>query len=75
MGDIVDNLSGNWSVDNNQITISTEKFNSNTYQYNLNGETLYLIKKKIEGKDAPSNISPFADKISNITYQAKYTVY
>lgn len=75
MGDIAENLSGNWSVDNNQITISTEKFSSNTYQYNLNGVTIYLIKSKIEGKDAPSNISPFADKINNIKYQAKYTVY
>ena len=75
MGDIVESLSGNWSVDNNQITISTEKFNNNTYQYNLNGETLHLIKNNVLGKDVPSNISPFADKINNIKYQAKYTVY
>lgn len=73
LGDIMERLSGNWSVSNDKITLSPEKYNSNTYQYNLKGNTLYLFKENISGDEIPSNISPYADKISNITYQATYT--
>ena len=73
LGDIMERLSGNWSVSNDKITLTPEKYNSNTYQYNLKGNTLYLFKENISTDAIPSNISPFADKISDITYQATYT--
>lgn len=75
IGDIVEIISGKWSVKNDRITLSPEKHSSDTYQYNLKGNTLYLFKNNIFGEAIPSNISPFADKISNITYQATYKTY
>ena len=75
MGDIVDVIQGKWSVKNDRITLSPEKHDSDTYQYNLKGNSLYLFKDNISGEAIPSNISPFADKISNIAFQATYKAY
>lgn len=75
VGDIVEIISGKWSVKNDRITLSPEKYSSDTYQYGLKGNTLYLFNDNISGDAIPSNILPFADKISNITYQATYKTY
>lgn len=72
MVDIMDRLSGKWSVKNDRITLSVEKYENDTYQYNFNGNELILSKDNITRDEIPFHLSPFADKLSNITYHAVY---
>ena len=73
VGDIVEILSGKWSVNNNQLNISVKNYSTNdTYQYEMNANSLLLSKDKTTKEMDPPHISPFSNKISKITYQALY---
>lgn len=72
-GDIMDRLSGKWSVNNNHVTIDLKDRTNDTYQYQFNDNTLLLSEEKTTKEQLPHHISPFADKISNVTSRALYT--
>lgn len=71
-GDILEKLSGTWSVNDNKLNISVKKYSNHTFQYSMNANSLLLSQDKITEESYPSYISPFAGKISRITYQALY---
>lgn len=71
-GDILERLSGKWSVNNDQLNISVKDRSNDTYQYQMNANSLMLSQDKTTEKMEPPHISPFAGKISRITYQALY---
>ncbi|HBG80469.1 MAG TPA: hypothetical protein DDW74_07070 [Porphyromonadaceae bacterium] len=72
-GDIMDRLSGKWNISDNKININLKNRASDIYQYRFNNDKLLLSKEKNTKEQLPHHISPFADKISNTTYQALYT--
>lgn len=71
-GDIMERLSGKWSVNDNQLNISVKNRSNHTYQYQMNANSLMLSQDKTTEEMEPPHISPFANKISRITYQALY---
>ena len=72
-GDILDRLSGKWNTRDNRVTVDLKNRTSDIYQYRFNSDKLLLSKEKNTKEQLPHHISPFADKISDITYQALYT--
>lgn len=71
-GDIVEQKSGKWSVDNAQITIRLKEFSDDVYEYKTSGNSLLLFKDKTSAENLPGHISPFSAKIEKITYRAVF---
>ncbi len=74
IGDIMDQISGRWSVKNNHVTLSPEKESESVYRYSINGNHLQLSREV--GSDIaslPSNLSPYRDKLEKIIFYADYT--
>lgn len=71
-GDIMERLSGKWSANDGQLSISVKNHAKDTYKYDMNANSLLLSKDKITEEANPPYISPFTNKISRITYQALY---
>ncbi|MDO5523331.1 MAG: hypothetical protein Q4G48_04720 [Bacteroidia bacterium] len=71
-GDILETKPGKWNSNGSQLIISVKNRATDIYRYDMNVNSLLLSKDKTTKEGTPPHISPFATKISKITYQALY---
>lgn len=74
VGDIMDQLSGRWSVQHDQLNLSSEKESKGLYRYSINGNQLQLSRELASDiASLPSNLSPYRDQLEEVIFCADYT--
>lgn len=74
IGDIMDHLSGRWSAQHNELTLSPEKESTGLYRYSINGNQLQLSRELASDiASLPSNLSPYRDQLEKVIFCADYT--
>ncbi len=73
-GDIMEQISGQWSVKSNHVTFFPDKESEGVYQYSINGSQL-ILSRQLDPDIAtlPSNLSPYRGKLEKIIFCADYT--
>lgn len=74
MGDIMEQISGRWSVKSSHVTFFPDKGNESVYRYSINGNQL-ILSRELDSDIATlsSNLSPYRGKLEKIIFCADYT--
>lgn len=74
MGDIMEQISGRWSVKSSHVTLFPDKKNESVYRYSINGSQL-ILSRELDSEIATlsSNLSPYRGKLEKIIFCADYT--
>jgi len=73
-GDIMEQISGRWSVKSSHVTLFPDKGNESVYRYSINGNQL-ILSRELDSDIATlsSNLSPYRGKLEKIIFCADYT--
>lgn len=73
-GDIMEQISGRWSVKSSHVTFFPDKGKESVYRYSINGNQL-ILSRELDSDIATlsSNLSPYRGKLEKIIFCADYT--